>query len=349
MVQSRINATPSNGQGYLVDKNNRGVGAGKNNAQSATLNIDEKTSIEPVANQKPASPPPLAPMPSQQTQQPVQNPQGQSVHDQAQQQQQFAQAQAYRQQQMYYAQQQQQYLMQQRQAAYYQMQQRQRMQQQQAMQYYQQIGQHYGYPAMQQAMNQNMFLQHQQQQHSAQQHAIYDRQTPTSTNTHSNQNVSVSEMRGDEQPLLSEMGGSASVRAQSSAPQRAPRKGRKRRREDQESDDEDIDDLCTHNAKVSIEVDDDDADTVGLDKDGYDRATFVNSQEVLPSIDNEFADWLAFSKKLWRRQKKYKNVFAAEDARKSCLDDSISPSNDSPISSPSKSIIFKSAFMNGLE
>lgn len=233
---------------------------------------------------------------------------------------------------MYYAQQQ--YaLMQQRQAAYYQTAMRQRMQQQQAMLYYQQIGQQYGYAAMQQAMQQNMFYQHQQQQHAAQMQTQYSRHSPS---TNSDNQVILS---AEEQPLLS--GGPSKTSTHKS---QAPRKTRKRRRPDQESEDDDDDDDVAYDAKVSI-----DADIAGLDKDGYDRATFVNSQEVLPNIDYEFDEWLAFSKKLWRRQKKYKGVFAAEDARKSCLDesiDSISPSNDSPLSAPGKSIIYKSAFMS---
>jgi len=308
--------------------------------------------IDPDSSVCQSSPPPLAPIPNQQTvaqpvaqqplapapqqQQPVvtqpQAPPQQAYPDQ--QQQQYA---AYRQQQMYYAQQQQQYLMQQRQAAYYQQQMRQQAQQQAAMRFYQQIGQQYGYQTMVQAMNTNLFLQHQQQQH-AQQQSRYAQPPQT-------QPPGRVMLSAEEQPLLS--GGADAAAKPKPQQSRAPRK-RKRGREEVESEDDD--DLFTRNATVSIEVSDAEIEeTAGLDKDGYDRATFVNQQEVLPDMDLDFEEWLAFSKKLWRRQKKYKDVFAAEDARKSCLDDSISPSNDSPVSSPRKSIIFRSAFMNGLE
>merc|ERR1712013_367405 len=98
-------------------------------------------------------------------------------------------------------------------------------------------------------------------------------------------------LSAEEQPLLS------GATEKSSTQQRAPRKSRKRRREEEDQESVDGDDPFTRDAKVSIDLSDDDEETVGLDKDGYDRATFVNAQEKLPNTD-EFGEWLAFSKKL---------------------------------------------------
>lgn len=48
------------------------------------------------------------------------------------------------------------------------------------------------------------------------------------------------------------------------------------------------------------------SDTLGLQSNGYNKFTLINNNEYVPNIDYEFDQWLYFSKKLWKRQQKYK-------------------------------------------
>ena len=58
-------------------------------------------------------------------------------------------------------------------------------------------------------------------------------------------------------------------------------------------------------------------DTLGLQPDLYNKYTLINKNEYVPNIDNAFDEWLYFSKKIWKRQQKYKkNVIFQKKYRK---------------------------------
>eukprot|EP01084_Bolivina_argentea_P065953 120232_1 len=251
----------------------------ENNNAQASPNIQDP--VQPTTQNTNADQP-------QSTSQPPINTQYQP-HPTQYQQQQYA---AYIQQQQhrYYAQQQ--YLLQQQRqqqyASYWQSVLKQRHQHQYA-QYYQQIAQQYGYPEMLQAMNQN--------NHS---NMSYNRSI---NNNNSNGQIILS---SEEQPLL--------IASDNSKYKRRRRRKKRKISEIEVVENEtgtnndasnDNDNNYIRMETVSIDIQDDDG--LGLDKDGFDKHTLINQNENLPNINTEFDQWLYFTKKLWKRQKKYKN------------------------------------------
>ena len=47
-------------------------------------------------------------------------------------------------------------------------------------------------------------------------------------------------------------------------------------------------------------------DIIGLDPNGYNKYTLINVDEYVPNIDDDFGSWLYFTKKIWQRQKTFK-------------------------------------------
>jgi len=139
-------------------------------------------------------------------------------------------------------------------------------------------------------------------------------------------------LSSEEQPLLM------------SAEQTEKPRPRRRKRKRVSSGDGD-EHYVVRSETVSLDIDEE--ESAGLDKNGYDKYTFVNMNEYLPAIDDEFEEWLFFSKKLWKRQRKYRDKGYAVDP---LVADSISTSLDSPIASPERSpreFQFKSVFLKG--
>merc|ERR1712228_1026548 len=73
-------------------------------------------------------------------------------------------------------------------------------------------------------------------------------------------------------------------------------KGRKRKRPESDNDDDEF--IITK-----------------LNQDGFDEYTLINEEEYLPDHDKEFAEWLHFTKQLWKRQRKYKNCILTKEQK----------------------------------
>ena len=292
------------------------------NAQSTT---DQPSNPDQNSNHQPSA----ATVPPNPQSQPQPDSTEQLQKTQHQQQQEYAQYIRDQQAQRYWAQQTHLHYIQQQQqrqqyAAYYQALIKQR-QQQSYHHYYQQIAQQYGYPAMIQAINQqignnphsitsNLATLHPQPTSN-----IYGMtQQPLYTNYPMNMNINNLSMiepnqnqhqqpernsngsiilSCEEQPLLMAPGNNM----------RKSRKRRKRKRKRAEDNNDDTSDEYVINQTVSLDIDEDDDMLLGLDKDAFDKNTLINQTEYLPDIKTEFDEWLYFTKKLWQRQKKYKH------------------------------------------
>jgi len=141
-------------------------------------------------------------------------------------------------------------------------------------------------------------------------------------------------LSSEEQPLLM---------SSNQTEQRSKRRRKRKRVSDEDGDEH----YVVRSETVSLDIAEE--ESAGLDKNGYDKYTFVNMNEYLPDIDDEFAEWLFFSKKLWKRQRKYRDRGYAVDP---LVADSISTSLDSPILSPQnspKGLPFKSVFQGRMK
>ena len=191
--------------------------------------------------------------------------------------------------------------------------------QQHQYKYYQQIGQQYGYQAMVNAMQRNPTMTQYVQY-------LNRSQRMNAMNSARNRTGNVM-LSAEDQPLL----------------RSADKEKRKRRRKRKRVETEDGDThYVTRSETVSLDLSD--QEESGLDKNGYDKYTLINQNEYLPDIDGEFDEWLYFSKKIWKRQRKYKEKGSLEDA---ILADDISTSLDSPETSP-RGLKFKSVFLKGM-
>ena len=240
--------------------------------------------------------------------------------------------------QLHYMQQQQQ---RQQYAAYYQALIKQR-QQQSYHHYYQQIAQQYGYPAMVQAINQQIAnhphtltrnlpippMSHPGVSPQAQLYSNANYPMPINMNMSMNMNMAkmnISQSQSqehhhepqrssngsiilscEEQPgLMASFNPKSRKRGRGKGKGKRNRKRKKPTNENDENNDDASDEYV--NQTVSLDPEQDDDMLLGLDKDAYDKGTLINENEYLPDIKTEFDEWLYFSKKLWQRQKKYKH------------------------------------------